>query len=160
MWDASETLALPGGETAMATQRQEQVQSSIQEQISDILRREVSDPLIGFVTVTDVEVSPDLRHARIHVSVLGDERAQQDTMRGLQRARGFLRGLLGRRMSLRSTPELSFHYDHTAATAQRVDQIFDRIEAERAASGGADSESDNAPDDEDSPGLADDPDPA
>lgn len=104
----------------MPTQRQLRVGNLLQREISDIMRREMEDPDIGFATVTGVEVSADLRHARVFVSVLGDEFAKRDTMRALIRGRKFVRGLLGKRLDLRRIPELQFRLDETAERAQRM----------------------------------------
>lgn len=104
----------------MPTQRQLRVGNLLQREISDIMRREMEDPDIGFATVTGVEVTVDLRHARVFVSVLGDEVAKRDTMRALSRGRKFVRGLLGKRLDLRRIPELQFRLDETAERAQRM----------------------------------------
>lgn len=104
----------------MPTQRQLRVGNLLQREISDIVLREMEDPDIGFATVTGVEVSVDLRHARVFISVLGDEAAKRDTMRAMIRGRKFIRGTLGRRLDLRRIPELQFRLDETAERAQRM----------------------------------------
>jgi ribosome-binding factor A len=144
----------------MPSQRQEQVQRLLMEEIGDLIRREVDDPSIGFVTITGAEVSPDLRHARMYVSVLGDDEAQRQTMAGLRRARGFLRGKLGRRLTLRYTPELSFEHDDTAAKAQRIDQLLEEIGVADEDRDPLDAGSDGTSDEEDPAGAPRDPDPA
>jgi ribosome-binding factor A len=116
----------------MPTQRQLRVADRLREEISRILRLEVEDPRVGFVTLTDVEVSPDLKHARIFFSVLGggpDE--PQEALRGLVRARRFIRKCLAEQAELRYTPELEFRYDPTAERAQRIDTLLHQIAAER-----------------------------
>ena len=89
-----------------------------------ILQRDIEDPLIGFATITDVEVSADLRHAKVFVSVLGDQESKQNTIRGLVRGRKFIRGLLGDRIALRTVPQLTFHLDETAEQALRIETLL------------------------------------
>ncbi|MDI6829651.1 MAG: 30S ribosome-binding factor RbfA, partial [Armatimonadota bacterium] len=76
--------------------RLERVKELLKSEISEIIRREIKDPRLGFVTITDAEVSKDLRHAKIYVSVLGDEQQKQETLNILQAAAGFIRGEFGR----------------------------------------------------------------
>jgi ribosome-binding factor A len=141
----------------MRSQRQRQVESLLSREIDDLIRRDVDDPAIGFVTITGVEVSPDLRHAHVYVSVLGDEESRRETMTALGRARGFLRGRLGRRITLRYTPELHFRHDDTAEKAQRVEAILDRISAERGQDDRADDADAHTLDDRDPDTPADPP---
>ena len=108
----------------MPTLRQQRVNHLLQAEIADIIRRELTDPHIGFLTVTGAEVSADLRHAHVFVSVLGDAEAKRDTMRALIRARKFMRNLLGQRLDLRCVPELTFRLDETAERAQHMDQLL------------------------------------
>src|ERR1700756_5034283 len=101
----------------MATGRMRRVDEAIRQVISDALAGDLKDPRIGFLTVTDVRTSPDLRHARVYVSVLGaggrdaqpDER--QATLEGLGSAHGYLQGRLAAELHLKHTPTLEFHYD-------------------------------------------------
>jgi ribosome-binding factor A len=103
------------------------------EEISRILLREVDDPVIRLVTVTDVELSPDLKHARVFFSVIGDPAPDPaETLRGLTRARKFIRRCLAQQAELRFTPSLEFRYDPTAEQAQRVETILRQIAEERA----------------------------
>jgi len=113
----------------MTTQRMESVGRELQESISEILRTEIDDPLIGFVTITGVDMSPDLKHARVYFSVLGDDQAKLDTARGVRRAVKHIRGLVARRMALRHVPTLRFELDETAERAQRIEELL-RREAE------------------------------
>lgn len=94
-------------------------------EIADILMHKVKDPRIGFVTVTAVKVTEDLRSANIYVSGFGAD--AQATLEGLKKARGFMRGELGRRLKLRFTPELSFSEDRAAEEASRLDRIMDEM---------------------------------
>ena len=104
----------------MPSRRLEQVAGLLQEELSHLLEREVKDPRMGFVTLTGVELSPDLRHARVYFSVLGDEEAVQQSLATLERAAGFLRHELSRRLTLRQVPELHFVLDRSGERAQRI----------------------------------------
>lgn len=111
----------------MPTQRQQRVNSLLQREISDILRREMEDPRVGFITVTGVDVSADLRHATVNVSVLGDAESKRQTLRALIRARNFIRNHLGDRLDLRRVPQLTIHLDDTAERAQRMEQLLREV---------------------------------
>lgn len=96
----------------MAGHRTDQVGAQVREEIMQIIRRELKDPRIGFASITQVRMSPDLRFARVRVSVLGDETEQQRTLTGLRSATGVIRRQLGRRLTnLRFSPELRFELD-------------------------------------------------
>jgi ribosome-binding factor A len=88
---------------------------------------ELKDPRIGFVTVTGVETSPDLRHARVFVSVLGSEEKQQQSLAGLEAAHGVLQGRLARELRLKRTPQLAFEYDPTVERGVRMTQLIDEL---------------------------------
>ena len=88
----------------------------------------VKDPRVtGLVTVTGVDVTRDLRHARVHVSILGTEAEKKETLEGLASVAGHLRARLGRTLRLRSTPELDFKYDASIAHAARIDSLLEQI---------------------------------
>ena len=93
--------------------------------LSDAIATEIKDPRVGFVTVTGVKTSPDLRHARVYVSVLGDDAARDGTMAGLRSAHGFLQGRLASELRLKHTPALTFEYDDTVDRGMRISQILD-----------------------------------
>ncbi len=112
----------------MATTRQLRVSELIKSAVSQVLQQEVSDPRVGFATVTDVEVTPDLREARVYVSVLGEKEQQEQSLAALQRAARFIRGQLGRRVDLRVVPELTFALDSAPARASRVMQLLQELE--------------------------------
>lgn len=99
----------------------------LREEISALIAREVHDPRVGFVTVTDVEVSPDLRHAKVWVSVIGDEKERRETIRALGRAMPFVRARLGK-LRLKRIPELHVKADTTAERGTRVLRILDELE--------------------------------
>lgn len=98
-------------------------------EISDILRK-MKDPRIGFVSVTEVEVSPDLRHLKVFVSILGSEEERQRTMEALEHARGYIRTELGGRIQLRYTPELIFKYDPSLARGSRIIELLAHLQGE------------------------------
>jgi len=108
----------------MSTHRMESVGREVQREIANIVRDEIDDPLIGFVTITDVEMSSDLRHAQVYFSVLGDDEAKEDAGKGLRRAAKFIRGLIGERMDLRNVPTIRFYLDETAERAQRIEALL------------------------------------
>jgi len=88
---------------------------------------ELKDPRIGFVTVTGVETTPDLRQARVFVSVLGSEEKQQQSLAGLEAAHGVLQGRLARELRLKRTPQLAFEYDPTVERGVRMTQLIDEL---------------------------------
>jgi ribosome-binding factor A len=116
----------------MSSERMRRVDEAMREVLSDVLTHELKDPRVGFVTVTDVKTSPDLRHARVYVSVLGDPEAVEASLEGLRSAHGFLQGRVGSELRLKNTPALQFVHDDTAERAQRLERILkDREDATR-----------------------------
>lgn len=107
--------------------RSEKVEQFIKEELSEILRREVNDPRIGFVSVTDVELSVDLRHARVFVSVLGDQDAKTATMAGLESAMGYIRRELGQRLQMRYTPNITFKLDESIERGSRIMKLLGEV---------------------------------
>ena len=114
----------------MTTRRQRQVAELLHEEISLLIQRRVRDPRLGFVTVTGVEMSPDLRVAHVYVSVLGDEGDVEQSLASLRHAAGFFRHELGASLSLRYVPELIFRPDDTLERGLRIDQIIDSLHEE------------------------------
>jgi ribosome-binding factor A len=108
----------------MTSDRLARVEEAIREVIGDALAGEIKDPRVGFVTVTDVRTSPDLRHAHVHVSVLGDERQRESSMEGLRSAHGFLQQRIAGQLRLKRTPTLQFHYDATTDSAMRIERLL------------------------------------
>ncbi|MGE5273917.1 MAG: 30S ribosome-binding factor RbfA [Verrucomicrobiota bacterium] len=88
---------------------------------------ELKDPRIGFVTVTGVETSPDLRHARVFVSVFGPERKRRATLEGLAAAHGVLQGRLARELRMKRTPQLAFEYDRSVEDGVRMSKLIDEL---------------------------------
>jgi ribosome-binding factor A len=111
----------------MTSDRMRRVDEAMREVLSDALSH-LKDPRVGFVTVTDVKTSPDLRHARVYVSVLADEQARAATLAGLESAHGFLQGRVAAELRLKRTPTLSFVDDDTARRASRLEQLLDEHE--------------------------------
>src|SRR5437667_2561868 len=108
----------------MGAGRMRRVDEAIRQVIGDAVAGEVKDPRVGFVTVTDVKTSPDLRHARVYVSVLGDAAAVEASLEGLSSAHGFLQGRVGDELRLKHTPTLQFVHDDTAERAQRLERLI------------------------------------
>jgi ribosome-binding factor A len=103
------------------------VDEAVREVLSDIISTGLKDPRVGFVTVTAVKTSRDLRHARVYVSVLGDEPAREASLDGLRSAHGFLQGVLARELKLKHTPTLTFAYDDTVDRAARVTELLAEV---------------------------------
>ena len=108
-----------------------------------MIAREVHDPGVGFVTLTRVAVTPDLQLARVYYTSLGDEKAQRETAKALQRATPFLRRQIGSRIRLRRVPELTFFYDESIAHTDRIEQILQDLKSEAAARPAPDSDDSN-----------------
>ena len=105
------------------------VNESIKETLSSIIATEgLKDPRVGFVTLTGVETSPDLRHAKVYVSVLGKQTERDATMLALEKSRGFLQSRLGVSLHMRRTPQLQFFYDSTLDNALRLEKAMRREE--------------------------------
>jgi ribosome-binding factor A len=111
----------------MAGARMRRVNEAVREVLSSQLAAGLKDPRIGFVTVTGVDTSPDLRFARVYVSVLGDEDARADALAGLTSSRGFLQAQIAHQLRMKRTPALSFHYDETVERADRMTRLIDEV---------------------------------
>ncbi|MFD2171308.1 30S ribosome-binding factor RbfA [Tumebacillus lipolyticus] len=111
----------------MAKLRVSRVGEQLKKEIVDIVRTEVKDPRVGFVTITEVEASGDLQHATIFVSVMGNEEQRKATMDALQKAAGFIRAEVGRRVRLRRTPELHFKLDTSLDYSTRITKVLREI---------------------------------
>ena len=112
----------------MSAERMRRVDEAMREVLSDVLTHDLKDPRVGFVTVTDVKTSPDLRHARVYVSVLGDADVVDASLEGLRSAHGFLQGRVGSELRLKNTPALQFIHDDTAVRAQRLEELIHETE--------------------------------
>ena len=116
----------------MSAARMRRVDEAMRQVLGDALAQDLKDPRIGFVTVTEVKTSADLRHARVYVSVLGDASARAATLEGLRSAHGFLQGRVAGELRLKRTPELTFELDETAERAARLERLLADEEAGRS----------------------------
>jgi ribosome-binding factor A len=113
------------------SERMRRVNEAVREVVSTAVG-ELKDPRIGFVTVTGVETSPDLRHARVFVSVLGSEVKRRKTLAGLTAAHGVLQAHLARELRMKRTPQLAFEYDPTVERGVRMTQLIDELAPDSA----------------------------
>ena len=120
------------------SQRPTRVGEQIREDLTELITREVHDPGVGFITITRVDVTPDLQQARVYYTSLGDDKARRETRRALERASPFLRRQLGRRLRLRRIPELQFFYDESIERHDRIERILQELDSERAARAASD----------------------
>jgi ribosome-binding factor A len=111
----------------MSRDRPTRVAHHIQEELGRILARGLKDPRVGFVTITGVELSPDLRYGKVYYSVLGSEEEKQQTAEGLQAASGFLKREVAKALSLRYVPELRFLYDDSAERGARIEELLREV---------------------------------
>lgn len=111
----------------MSKVRVEKVQELMKQEVSDIIFNELKDPRIGFVTVTSVACTEDLREAKIYVSVMGDEKKARDTLNGLNSSLGFVRREIGKRIRLRFTPEISFALDTSLNYSDHIQRLLNEI---------------------------------
>ena len=110
----------------MSSDRMRRVDEAIREVLSDAVGQGLKDPRIGFVTVTDVKTSPDLRHARVYVSVLGTEDEREASLDGLRSAHGFLQRRVAGELRMKHTPTLDFVYDDSVERGMRLSELIDR----------------------------------
>jgi ribosome-binding factor A len=137
----------------VSNRRNERLSQEIREDVARIVGQ-LKDPRIGFVTVTRVELTPDLRTAHVHVGILGAGTDREKTLGGLRQAAGFVRRELGRRLHVRHTPEIAFHYDEGLDATERVARLLEEV---RPAEADAGEEGDRViPDDDDATGEEDD----
>lgn len=110
----------------MGDARMRRVDEAVRAVLSDAIAKDLQDPRVGFVTVTAVKTSPDLRHARVYVSVLGDEQARADSLTGLRSAHGFLQGRVAAELKIKHTPTLTFEYDESIDRGMRISRLIDQ----------------------------------
>ena len=113
----------------MPKDRIRRVNEAVREVLSEAIATELKDPRVGFVTVTSVDTSPDLRHARVYVSVLGDERQRADSLAGLSSSHGYLQGRVASRLRMKHTPTLEFEYDPSVERVMRINDLLREPEA-------------------------------
>jgi ribosome-binding factor A len=111
--------------------RSDRVGDQIRSELSDLLLREVKDPRVRLASITSVDVSGDLSHAKVLVSVLGAEENREPAVQALEHARGFLRSQLARRLKLRIVPELHFKLDRGAEYSRQIEDLLERLEDDR-----------------------------
>jgi ribosome-binding factor A len=113
--------------------RANRVGEQMKKELSEIIGRKIKDPRIGFVTVTDIEVTGDLQQATVYISVLGDEMERENTLKGLAKAKGFIRSEIGQRIRLRKTPEILFEFDSSVDYGNRIETLITQINSEQIA---------------------------
>jgi ribosome-binding factor A len=114
----------------MPGDRMRRVNEALREVLSARIAGGLKDPRVGFVTVTAVDTSPDLRHARVYVSVLGDEQERAETMEGLESSRGFLQAGIARELRIKHTPALQFAHDEALERGMRISRLLDEVDGE------------------------------
>lgn len=117
------------GRRSRMSQRTERVDELLRQEIGSIIARDVADPRVGFATITSVETTPDLRHAKVWVSVIGQPAERDATVAALRRAMPFVRHELGTRLRIKRIPDLHVHLDDTAERGTRVLQLLSELEA-------------------------------
>ncbi|MFE8695139.1 30S ribosome-binding factor RbfA [Cytobacillus sp. FJAT-53684] len=110
--------------------RANKVGEQMKKELGEIISRKIKDPRVGFVTVTDVQVTGDLQQATVFISVLGDEEQKENTLKGLAKAKGFIRSEIGQRIRLRKTPEILFEFDESIDYGNRIDTLLHQIQDE------------------------------
>ncbi len=111
----------------MSKQRKEKLQEQLKQEVSDILQNEIKDPGIGFVTVTSVNLSGDYRHAKIFVSIFDNKEKQEETMQTLEKATGFIRSEVAKRVKLRHIPELVFIFDESIEHGDHINKLLKEL---------------------------------
>src|ERR1700722_8054385 len=110
----------------MSNGRTRRVEEAVKAVLSDAIAKDLKDPRVGFVTITGVKTSPDLRYARVYFSVLGDEDARARSVAGLRSAQGFLQRRVASELTLKHSPTLSFEYDGSVDHGMRISEILER----------------------------------
>jgi ribosome-binding factor A len=124
----------------MTTSRRERLAEELRNEISILIRREIRDPRVGFVTLTGASVSPDLTHARIYVTILGTDAARQQSLRALNGAAGYLQRSVFKELRLRRPLEIVFVLDEAARTGSRIEELLGQIRGSRSEPSGGEEE--------------------
>ncbi|MDP2913589.1 MAG: 30S ribosome-binding factor RbfA [Candidatus Omnitrophota bacterium] len=111
----------------MSKQRPGRVQEAIRQEVSKILQNHIKDPRIGFLTITKVELTDDLRYARVYFSILGEDKEKALALKGLNSAKGYIKGLLSDKIKLRFMPNIEFKIDNALEHTRRIYSILDRL---------------------------------
>ncbi|MFO0793163.1 MAG: 30S ribosome-binding factor RbfA [Candidatus Brocadiaceae bacterium] len=109
----------------MSSRRIERLSEVIRQEVSKIVLYELKDPRIGFITITTVELTPDLRHAKVYVSIMGGDTIQKRTFQGLEHARGFIQSEVGKRLQIKFTPHLTFCLDESIKKSLHIAKLID-----------------------------------
>ena len=120
----------------MSNIRPSRIADQMRIELAQLMREELKDPRIGFASVVKIEVAPDLRVAKVSISVLGDAEAKKNTLKGLESATGFLRGEVGNRLRLRHAPELRFVLDESIEHGARIASLLNQVKGEGGPKGG------------------------
>lgn len=118
--------------------RTERVRKEILEQVGEIIHDKIKDPRVGFVTVTDAEVTPDLRHATVFLSTIKGGKQRERSLQALEHAKGYIRTELGRRLRMKYLPEIELAFDTSVEEAERIERLIKRAREEDEARHGAD----------------------
>jgi ribosome-binding factor A len=116
----------------MTTQRPERVSEALRCEISRIVHEELKDPRLGFLTITKVELTKDLRYARVYFSVLGEPKEKELALKGLKSAKGYIKNLVSEKVKLRFMPEFEFRIDNSAEQMKNIQDVLDKIKKESA----------------------------
>jgi ribosome-binding factor A len=119
----------------MTTQRPERVQEAIREEVAKIVQQELKDPRLGFITITKVELTRDLRFARIYFSVLGDPKDKQRALHGLNNSKGYIKGHLADRVKLKFMPDIAFKIDNSFEYTKHIYDLLEKLKKERKEDG-------------------------
>jgi len=112
-------------------QRPERVQEALRQEISRIVQNEIKDPRLGFITITGVELTKDLRYAKVYFSVLGEEKEKKLALKGLNSARGYIKGHISDRIKLRFMPQIEFKIDETLEHTKKIYDLLDKLKKEK-----------------------------
>ena len=120
----------------MAVKRTKKVSGLIKAEIGNIIQTKIKDPLVGFVTITDVVLTDDLRNAKVYFTVLGDKDQKEKSLQGLQRARTYIKNELGGRLKLRYLPILRFFYDESWEYGANIDRLLHNLHSDKTSNTG------------------------
>ncbi|MBI5143879.1 MAG: 30S ribosome-binding factor RbfA [Candidatus Omnitrophica bacterium] len=115
----------------MTTQRAERVQEALRQEVSRIVHNELKDPRLGFLTITKVEITKDLRYARVYFSVLGELKDKTLALKGLNSAKGYIKNMISKNIKLRFMPEIEFKMDQSLEHTKEIHDIMDKLKKKR-----------------------------
>ena len=115
----------------MSTQRSGRVQEALRQEISRIVQGQMKDPRIGFITITKVDLTKDLRYARVYFSVLGEHKDKLLALKGLNSAKGYIKGILSDKIKLRFMPDIEFKIDESLEHTKHIFELLDKLKKER-----------------------------